>query len=198
MGTIFKDANFYEQIFNEVLFFIGENEHVVLSKKSRVDYHFKNQNFYSSFSLLGYAVNFSRWSVSGSFFVCAYFFCMFFFFHKELKCHWDQFECCSIQAMLKYRVHDFWLWWSLHQYMFNIFPFSFYFLFQFFVGIASKLFPEFKFQWLVDQIRANLPLELDFINEGKNCEKMGRLLQNFKYLKVVLWSWVLTFLFSWS
>lgn len=55
---------------------------------------------------------------------------------------------------------------------------------EFFVNIATKMFPEFRFHWLVDQIKANLPLELDFLNEGKNCEKMGDILKDFKYLKV--------------
>ena len=50
--------------------------------------------------------------------------------------------------------------------------------------IASKLFPEFQFQWLVDQIKANLPKELDFLNEGKNCEKMRDVLNSFPHIKV--------------
>lgn len=55
---------------------------------------------------------------------------------------------------------------------------------EFFVDVASKAFPEFKFQWLVDQIKANLPLELDFINEGKNCEKMRDYLTRFRNISV--------------
>lgn len=55
---------------------------------------------------------------------------------------------------------------------------------EFFVNMASKLFPEFQFQWLVDQIKANLPLELDFLNEAKNCEKMGSYLTRFKNISV--------------
>jgi len=55
---------------------------------------------------------------------------------------------------------------------------------EFFVNIAGKLFREFQFQWLVDSIKTNVPLELNFINEGKNCEKMRDVLKEFKYLKV--------------
>ena len=50
--------------------------------------------------------------------------------------------------------------------------------------MASKIFPEFQFQWLVDQIKANLPLELDFLNEGKNCEKTRDVLTNFSGIRV--------------
>ena len=50
--------------------------------------------------------------------------------------------------------------------------------------MATKIFPEFQFQWLVDQIKANLPLELDFLNEGKNCEKMRDVLTDFSGIRV--------------
>ena len=52
--------------------------------------------------------------------------------------------------------------------------------------MATKIFPEFQFQWLVDQIKANLPLELDFLNEGKNCEKMRDVLTDFSGIRVSL------------
>jgi len=55
---------------------------------------------------------------------------------------------------------------------------------EFFVNVASKLFPEFQFQWLVDQIKKNLPLEVDFLHEGQNCEKMGEYLKRFKNISV--------------
>lgn len=43
--------------------------------------------------------------------------------------------------------------------------------------IASFLFPEFKYEWLGDQFERNLPKELNFLNEGKNCERFK---ENFK------------------
>lgn len=38
--------------------------------------------------------------------------------------------------------------------------------------IMSWAFPDFKMQWLVEETKKNLPIELDFINEGKNAEKV--------------------------
>lgn len=55
---------------------------------------------------------------------------------------------------------------------------------EFFVNVATELFPEFQFQWLVDQIKANLPLELDFLHEGKNCAKTRDILKEFPDIKV--------------
>lgn len=52
------------------------------------------------------------------------------------------------------------------------------------VKVVSWIFPEFKFQWLVDETKKNLPQELDFYNEGKNAEKIQTLLKDFKWLKV--------------
>lgn len=40
------------------------------------------------------------------------------------------------------------------------------------VKIMSWIFPDFKFQWLVDESKKNLPIELDFLHEGKNTEKV--------------------------
>eukprot|EP01094_Clydonella_sp_ATCC50884_P024107 TRINITY_DN5956_c0_g1_i1.p1 TRINITY_DN5956_c0_g1~~TRINITY_DN5956_c0_g1_i1.p1 ORF type:complete len:470 (+),score=114.72 TRINITY_DN5956_c0_g1_i1:119-1411(+) len=44
------------------------------------------------------------------------------------------------------------------------------------VKAVAWLFPEFQFKWLVDEINANLPLELDFVHEAKNAERMAGLL----------------------
>lgn len=41
------------------------------------------------------------------------------------------------------------------------------------VKIMSIIFPDFKIQWLVDESKKNLPIELDFLNEGKNAEKVS-------------------------
>lgn len=45
------------------------------------------------------------------------------------------------------------------------------------VQTIKYLFPEFEFEWLADEMRTNLPKELDFIQEAHNSE---RLLWNFK------------------
>lgn len=46
------------------------------------------------------------------------------------------------------------------------------------------LFPDFSFMWLVEEAKKNMPLELDFLNEGRNAEKVAELLKDFKFLKV--------------
>lgn len=38
--------------------------------------------------------------------------------------------------------------------------------------LMSIVFPDFKMQWLVDESKKNLPIELDFLNEGRNAEKV--------------------------
>ena len=38
--------------------------------------------------------------------------------------------------------------------------------------------------WLADETRKNLPLELDFLHEGKNCERVAKMLSGFSFLKV--------------
>lgn len=42
------------------------------------------------------------------------------------------------------------------------------------IKIMGWLFPEFRFQWLVDESKKNLPIELDFLHEGKNTEKVRK------------------------
>ncbi|KAF5843718.1 ABC1 family-domain-containing protein [Dunaliella salina] len=39
------------------------------------------------------------------------------------------------------------------------------------VNIAKYLFPTFDYQWLVDEIKFNLPRELDFLHEAQNAER---------------------------
>lgn len=43
------------------------------------------------------------------------------------------------------------------------------------VNIVAWAFPDFKFQWLVDETKRNVPKELDFTVEGKNAEKIAQL-----------------------
>uniref|UniRef100_A0A7N4P8R3 AarF domain-containing protein kinase 1 n=1 Tax=Sarcophilus harrisii TaxID=9305 RepID=A0A7N4P8R3_SARHA len=52
------------------------------------------------------------------------------------------------------------------------------------VGAVKQLFPEFEFMWLVDEAKKNLPLELDFLNEGRNAEKVAEMLKRFGFLKI--------------
>lgn len=51
-------------------------------------------------------------------------------------------------------------------------------------SIMSKIFPEFKMQWLVDESKKNLPTELDFLNEGRNAEKAAKMFVDYEWLRV--------------
>ncbi len=50
----------------------------------------------------------------------------------------------------------------------------------------KRVFPEFQFTWLVEETKKNLPLELDFLNEGKNSEKLQVKFSRLKFLKVFI------------
>ncbi|XP_014477628.1 PREDICTED: uncharacterized aarF domain-containing protein kinase 1 isoform X1 [Dinoponera quadriceps] len=60
------------------------------------------------------------------------------------------------------------------------------------VKITSLVFPDFKFDWLVDETKKNIPQELDFSREGKNAEKAGRLFSNYRWLRVPEIHWDVT------
>ena len=45
------------------------------------------------------------------------------------------------------------------------------------VGFVDRVFDEFRWSWICDEIAPNLPKELDFSNEGKNAEAAARHLQ---------------------
>ncbi|XP_004699113.1 aarF domain-containing protein kinase 1 isoform X1 [Echinops telfairi] len=57
---------------------------------------------------------------------------------------------------------------------------------------VKQLFPEFEFMWLVEEAKKNLPLELDFLNEGRNAEKVAQMLKHFDFLKVPQIDWELS------
>lgn len=48
----------------------------------------------------------------------------------------------------------------------------------FVVRLAERLFPDFSFGWLADEIAPNLPKELDFQHEGRNAELSKKHFQN--------------------
>uniref|UniRef100_A0A1B6MKA0 Protein kinase domain-containing protein n=1 Tax=Graphocephala atropunctata TaxID=36148 RepID=A0A1B6MKA0_9HEMI len=52
------------------------------------------------------------------------------------------------------------------------------------VKIVSWVFPSFKFQWLVDETKRNIPLELDFSLEAENIEKVRRMFSHLPWLKI--------------
>lgn len=55
----------------------------------------------------------------------------------------------------------------------------------------ARVFPEFKFVWLAEETEKNLPVELDFMNEGKNIEKVAKIFERYKFVKVpkVYWKY---------
>lgn len=61
----------------------------------------------------------------------------------------------------------------------------------FLINCLSKIFPEFKFKWLAEETEKNLPIELDFINEAKNIEKVAKMLEKHSFVKVpkVYWKY---------
>ena len=57
-------------------------------------------------------------------------------------------------------------------------------LLQLLVKVVAKLFPSFQLLWLAEESKKNLPMELDFVNEGRNCERLSRMCSDVSYLKV--------------
>ncbi|XP_064621315.1 aarF domain-containing protein kinase 1-like [Lineus longissimus] len=60
------------------------------------------------------------------------------------------------------------------------------------VKAVAWAFPEFQFMWLAEETKKNLPKELDFLHEGRNCEKMGKMFSRFTFLKVPKIYWDLS------
>ncbi|KAJ4441514.1 hypothetical protein ANN_11370 [Periplaneta americana] len=51
------------------------------------------------------------------------------------------------------------------------------------VNLVSWVFPDFKFSWLVKESKRNIPIELDFLNEGHNAEKVSKMFSHIPWLK---------------
>lgn len=60
------------------------------------------------------------------------------------------------------------------------------------VKIMSWVFPEFKFQWLVDESKKNIPQELNFVQEGHNAEKLAKMFGDVNWLHIPKVKWDLT------
>lgn len=58
------------------------------------------------------------------------------------------------------------------------------FNFKVLLRVVHWLFPDFAFMWLVEEAKKNMPLELDFLNEGHNAERVANMLAHFPFLKV--------------
>ena len=61
---------------------------------------------------------------------------------------------------------------------------------EYLVSLVSYIFPDFQFDWLVESAKENLPLELDFLHEGRNAESVAETYKDFEWLKIpkVYWS----------
>lgn len=55
---------------------------------------------------------------------------------------------------------------------------------EYLVKLMSWVFPEFKFQWLVNESKKNIPQELDFALEGHNAEKVAKMFEDIDWLKI--------------
>lgn len=63
---------------------------------------------------------------------------------------------------------------------------------EFLLQVVHWLFPDFAFMWLVEEAKKNMPLELDFLNEGRNAEKLAEMLKRFDFLKIPKIHWELS------
>jgi len=57
------------------------------------------------------------------------------------------------------------------------------------VRMVKAAFPQFSFMWLANEMKINLPMELDFTQEGRNSEKVSRIFKDFSWLKVPTIFW---------
>ncbi|CAK1555355.1 unnamed protein product [Leptosia nina] len=59
------------------------------------------------------------------------------------------------------------------------------------INIMSKVFPDFQMQWLVDETKKNIAKELDFLEEGKNAERVAELFKHYTWLKIpkIFWEY---------
>ncbi|KAG6779002.1 hypothetical protein POTOM_015366 [Populus tomentosa] len=71
-------------------------------------------------------------------------------------------------------------------------------------SFLDKLFPDYRFNWLVTEFREVISSELDFIQEARNSEKTGKNFENNKFVRIphVFWELttrqVLTMQFCWG
>jgi len=60
------------------------------------------------------------------------------------------------------------------------------------IDAVMWMFPDFKLGWLVEETKINLPCELNFLKEGLNAEKAGRLLSHLSWLHIPKVYWDLS------
>lgn len=57
------------------------------------------------------------------------------------------------------------------------------------VRLVEYNFPDFSFSWIADEMKRNLPLELDFLNEGRNADRVKNMLSHLKWLRIPNINW---------
>lgn len=62
---------------------------------------------------------------------------------------------------------------------------------EFVLTAMMKIFPDFQMHWLIDETKKNIAKELDFLQEGKNAEKLSSMFSNYKWLKIpkIFWDY---------
>uniref|UniRef100_A0A1I8BSS8 ABC1 domain-containing protein n=1 Tax=Meloidogyne hapla TaxID=6305 RepID=A0A1I8BSS8_MELHA len=55
---------------------------------------------------------------------------------------------------------------------------------ELFVGIAAFVFPNLRLNWLVNEMKRNLPIELDFVYEAANADRIRQMFAHLPFLKV--------------
>ncbi|XP_023938687.1 aarF domain-containing kinase 1 [Bicyclus anynana] len=62
---------------------------------------------------------------------------------------------------------------------------------EFIINVMSRVFPDFQMQWLIEETKKNIAKELDFLQEGKNAERVADLFKNYTWLKVpkIFWEY---------
>lgn len=60
------------------------------------------------------------------------------------------------------------------------------------VKIVEWIFPDFRFQWLVTEMKRNIPMELNFLQEAENAERATKMFHHFPWLKVPKVYWDLS------
>ncbi|XP_046338641.1 aarF domain-containing protein kinase 1-like [Haliotis rufescens] len=63
---------------------------------------------------------------------------------------------------------------------------------EFLLNAVAWVFPNFQYCWLSEETKKNLPLELDFLNEGKNCERASEMFKKLDFLKMPKIYWNLS------
>ena len=48
---------------------------------------------------------------------------------------------------------------------------------DFLVRTVKFFFPQFEFMWLAEEMKKNVPLELSFVQEAKNAEKVAQIMR---------------------